>query len=378
MTRHTGRRRRIADDSETRMIESRAEPVAAMRVMARTAILCRCQMAGRLPGGHRTVMALRTAGVLWRQSDVAHRPEAAVIDRRKSETATRGVTAAAALGRNSCMKSYEHLRSRGRALNRDRVGRSRRVHETPGVGAVMAGRATHARDSGRGMVHEPADERRRVVTIAAVGSWSRGYVALDLARGVQSIMAGTAHYRMPRQYAVIEHPAHVVTRGGVADIARLSDVSGRGVRIRRRILAGNGRAISHCAPAVMATCLTASARHDDLRIGVIRKRSRESRCRVTGITFHGNVWMARRTGIGNGADRDSAVVTGGATSRDTRVIERPVRVELHEAASRVAIAAFLRRDEVILRFASGDDAIVTSAAVAEDFAVIDEAGDVEA
>jgi len=55
----------------------------------------------------------------------------------------------------------------------------------------------------------------------------------------------------------------------------------------------------------------------------------------------------------------------------------PSAVELHEARRRVAIATFLCGNEVIRRFASGDDAIVTSAAVAEYFAVINEAREVE-
>jgi hypothetical protein len=97
----------------------------------------------------------------------------------------------------------------------------------------------------------------------------------------------------------------------------------------------------------MAASLTAGARYDDLCIGVIRERSLESRRRVTRVTFHGNTWMPCRTGIGVGANRDGAVVASGAASRDTSVIESSVRIQLHETGSRVAIATFLCRNEVI-------------------------------
>src|SRR5882762_932739 len=99
------------------MIESRAQPVAPVRVMARATILCRCQMAGGLTRGNRTVMTLRTAGVLRWECDVAHRAEAAVIDRRESKTAAGCVTGATALANNRSMEIYEDLRSGGRALN---------------------------------------------------------------------------------------------------------------------------------------------------------------------------------------------------------------------------------------------------------------------
>jgi hypothetical protein len=71
-------------------------------------------------------------------------------------------------------------------------------------------------------------------------------------------------------------------------------------------------------------------------------------------------------------------VASGAAPSDTSVIESSVRVELHETGGRVAIATFLCRIEVIRRFASGDDAIMTSATVTEYFGVIDEARGVEA
>ena len=128
----------------------------------------------------------------------------------------------------------------------------------------------------------------------------------------------------------------------------------------------------------MAARLTASARYDDLCIGVIRERSLESRRRVTGITFNGNTWMPAWARIGSSADRDGAVVAGRAASSDAGVIEGSVRIELHETGSRVAIATLLGRNEVVRRFAGGDDAVMTSAANAEYFSVIDEARDVEA
>ena len=97
----------------------------------------------------------------------------------------------------------------------------------------------------------------------------------------------------------------------------------------------------------MAARLTASARYDDLCIGVIRERSLESRRRVTRVTFHRNTRMPRRTGIGVSAHRDNAIVAGGAAPGDTSVIESSVGIELHETGSRVAIATFLCRNEVI-------------------------------
>lgn len=127
----------------------------------------------------------------------------------------------------------------------------------------------------------------------------------------------------------------------------------------------------------MAAGLTAGTRHDHLGVVVIRKRRRERRCRVTGVTFHGNAWMPRRTRIGRSADGNSAVVAGGTTSGDARMIEGPVRIELREAGRRVAVATLLRGSKVIRRLASGDDAIVASAARTEHFCVVDEARDVE-
>jgi hypothetical protein len=87
--------------------------------------------------------------------------------------------------------------------------------------------------------------------------------------------------------------------------------------------------------------------------------------------------MPRRAGIGASANRDGAIVASGAASSDTRVIESSIRIELHEAGGRVAIATFLCRNEVIRRFASCDDAIMTTATRPKYFSVIDEANDVE-
>lgn len=123
----------------------------------------------------------------------------------------------------------------------------------------------------------------------------------------------------------------------------------------------------------MAAHLTAGARYDDLGIGVIHKRGLERRRRVTGIAFHRNAWMPRGIGIGIGANRDSAIVTGRTDSSDTRVIERSVRIELQEIVSRVAIATFLCGNEVTRRFPDGDNAIMTTATATEYFVVINKA-----
>ncbi len=276
------------------------------------------------------------------------------------------MTDVAALARCGGVNRYQDSRERrrsGRALN--------------GV-VVVAGRASDARDSGRLMVDKPARERRRGVTVTAVGSRKSGYMPGDLTDGTQAIVTGLTRDRVPRQYTVIEHIAHVVAGGVVADVARLSNVSRQRVRMRCRDFPGDRRAIRQRTLAIVAARLTASARYDDLCIGVIRERSPESRRRMTGTAFHGNTWMPGRAQIGSSANRDSAVVAGGAASRDTRVIEGSVRIELHETGGRVAVATFLCRSEVIRRLARGDDAIVTSAAVTEYFGVIDEARDVEA
>jgi hypothetical protein len=60
------------------------------------------------------------------------------------------------------------------------------------------------------------------------------------------------------------------------------------------------------------------------------------------------------------------------------MIESSVRIEQDETRRRVAIAALLRGNEVSRRLTGGDHAIVTIAAFAEYFVVVDEAGDVEA
>ena len=115
--------------------------------MARTAILCRRQMASGLTGGDRTVMALRTARVLRWERDVAYRPETAVIHRREGKTPAGRVTVAAALACSRSMNIYEDLRSGRRALNGERDSRSRRIDETPRMRAIVAVRAHLARDS---------------------------------------------------------------------------------------------------------------------------------------------------------------------------------------------------------------------------------------
>lgn len=209
-----------------------------------------------------------------------------MIDCREGKASAGGAVAdvtalASRSGVNSYQNGWEGRRS-GRALN--------------GV-VVVAGRATDARDSGRLMVDESARERRRGVTVTAVGSRKRGYMPGDLPCGAQAVVTRAARDGVPRQYAVIEHTAHVVAGGVVADVAGLRNVARRGVRIRRRVLAGNRHAIRHRARAIMAARLTAGTRHDDFRIGMIRERSLERSCRVTGITFHGDVWMPRRARI---------------------------------------------------------------------------------
>ena len=65
----------------------------------------------------------------------------------------------------------------------------------------------------------------------------------DLTGGTQAIVTRLTRDGMPRQYAVIEHPAHVVGGGVVADVTRLSDVTRQRVRMRCRALTGNRGAI---------------------------------------------------------------------------------------------------------------------------------------
>jgi hypothetical protein len=55
----------------------------------------------------------------------------------------------------------------------------------------------------------------------------------DLTDGTQSIVTGLTSDGVPRQYAVIEHTAHVVIGDVVADVTGLSNVTRQRVRIRR-------------------------------------------------------------------------------------------------------------------------------------------------
>ena len=185
--------------------------------MARAAVLRRRHMVLRFTGRDAAVVALGTTGVReWERRRAAYRPEAAVIDRRQAKAAACGMTGATALARYGGVKIYHHLWASRHTLNR-------RI--------VVARGASLARDRGRGMVNEPAHEGRRVMAAAAVGR--RGYMTGNLARGIQSIVTGATRDGVPCQYAVIEHTAHVVAGGVVADVTRLSDVPRRGVRIRR-------------------------------------------------------------------------------------------------------------------------------------------------
>ena len=59
----------------------------------------------------------------------------------------------------------------------------------------------------------------------------------------------------------------------------------------------------------MTACLTAGAGYNDRRIGMVQEGRAKCRRGVAVITFYGNAWMAGRTGVGAGANCDSAVVT---------------------------------------------------------------------
>jgi len=331
-----------------------------------------------LAGRDRAVVALRATRVLRRERDASDGTEPAVIHRRQSEAAAGRVAVTAALAGCGRMNIDEHLWSRRRARNRQRDGRAGRIDEGPGVCAVVAIRAQLARDRGRLVVDEPADESRRVVTIAAIRARGRRNVTGDLPNGTESVVTRAAWDRVTRQHAVIEHPAHVVARRVVAEVAGLRDVAGGWVRIRRRILPDDRYAAGHHARAVVTAGLTAGARYDHLRIVVIRKRRRERRGRVTRIALRGDAGMPCRARIRGSADCDSAVVACGATSGDARVVEGPIRIQLHERGRGVAVATLLRRDDVIRGLAGGDHAVVTRTARAEHFCVVDEARDVEA
>lgn len=112
----------------------------------------------------------------------------------------------------------------------------------------------------------------------------------------------------------------------------------------------------------MATALGTGARHDDTRIRVIRKGCGECHGAVARVAFNRDVRMSRGTENAGGADRDRAVVAAGAASGDTRVIECSVRIQIDPRGSRVTVAALLCGDDVVRRFANGDDAVVASAA----------------
>ena len=97
----------------------------------------------------------------------------------------------------------------------------------------MAGRALLACDRERGMVDKPAHKCRCVVTAAAVGSRSDGYVTRSHADGTQPIVTGLTRDGVPRQCPVIERTAHAESGGVMAAVAGLSNVARIGVRIRR-------------------------------------------------------------------------------------------------------------------------------------------------
>ena len=215
------------------MIVCRAQPVAALWIVASATILRCLQMASGFAGGNRTVVALGTPGELGWQCDVTQRSEAAVIHRRQRKTPARRVTIPTALAGCRRVNIDENLRSSGRALNGYRDGRSRGIHEAPRMRAVMAVRALLAGDIRRGMVDEPAHECRSVVAVAAIGGWTDRYVTRNHACCAQSIVTGLTRDGVPRQYPVIEHTAHVERGGVMAAVARLSNVSRIGVRIRR-------------------------------------------------------------------------------------------------------------------------------------------------
>ena len=111
--------------------------------------------------------------------------------------------------------------------------------------------------------------------------------------------------------------------------------------MRRRILAGNLRTICKTAAVVTASA-TASTRHHDSWIGMIRERGRKCGCGMTGVTFGCNAGMSRWIGIGVGASRDSPVVTGRTGFSCRRVIEgRAIRERDKMDGGFMAIATFL-------------------------------------
>ena len=59
------------------------------------------------------------------------------------------------------------------------------------------------------------------------------------------------------------------------------------------------------------------------------------------------------------------------------MVEGSVRVEFYETGGRVAVATFLRGNDVMVRFAGGDDAVMATATATEYFGVINEAYDVK-
>jgi hypothetical protein len=122
-------------------------------------------------------------------------------------------------------------------------------------------------------------------------------------------MAGFTRDGVCCQYCVIEHAGHLITGRIVAEIACDRNTARRRVRMWRRILSGDRYAICHCAHAVMAAGLTAGARYNDRRIGMVRKGRGKCRGGVAIVTFHGNTRMARQTGIGAGTNCDGAIMT---------------------------------------------------------------------
>lgn len=239
----------------------------------------------------------------------------------------------------------------------------------------MTGEAAITHDTG--MIKSRIGEIVGVMADATVlGGYRVCRYRCPLARGVDTVgiaVAGFAGHDRGVNQAVIEYAAEAESRDFVAGTA----IEGRQIDFRHRGMTSRGVADIVAGRYTMTSIATGP---DNDGVGVIRKRVQKTFRRMTTYAFSdGNRMVARWSvgGRGRFANGRGAVVAALASTRNTRMIKAAIPIQFKKAGGIVAVIAFAIRREVKFGLADGDITVVTVAAIAEHFLMVDKGDDVE-
>jgi len=194
------------------------------------------------------------------------------------------------------------------------------------------------------MAHTAIDGRWHVVEF--------GSLAARINTIVIVVTAGARLHAGVHQ-AVAEYAAHIETRGAVADTTIDGHVG-----------------MSYGLPLRTGTVVAAGAIFRD--VAVVYEGILEIDSVVASDAIRAGHQMAIML-----ADSCGAVVARGAGSRNIGMIELAVRAQFQKAGSGVTVVALAGRRDMELGFADGRYAVMTGAAITENFQVIDETDQVE-